>query len=80
MSFSSLDPELWKQASQDVNNAAGDVVAVRENPHLQGAVRAAGEDAVPRTRLHLRDAVADVAEDGLLGVFVAEGVHEAVAR
>lgn len=64
---------------QDVDQAAGDVVAVGEDPHLQGAVCSAGEDAVAGTRLHLHDAGTDVAEDGLLGVFDAKRVHEAVA-
>lgn len=64
---------------QDVNQAAGDIVAVGEDPHLQGAVCSAGEDAIPRPRLHLHHTGADVAEDGLLGMLAAEGVHEPVA-
>lgn len=64
---------------QHVHQAAGDVVAVGEDPHLQGAVSATGEDPVPGPSLHLHDAGADVAEDGLLGVLGAKRVHEAVA-
>lgn len=77
--FPHRTPREWKQALQGVDQAAGDVVAVGEHPHLQGAVRPAGEDAISGPRLHLHDAGADVAEDGLLGMLVAEGVHEAVA-
>lgn len=64
---------------QDVNQAAGDIVTVREDPHLQGAVCSAGEDAVIGLRLHLHDTGTDVAEDGLLGMLVAERVHEPMA-
>lgn len=63
-------------ALQDVDQAAGDVVAVGEDSHLQGSVSAAGEDAVSRTRLHLHHSGTDVAEDRLLGVFGAKRVHE----
>lgn len=77
--LSSLDPQKWKSALQDINQAAGDIVAVWEDPHLQGAVCPAGEDSVSGPRLHLHDAGADVAEDGLLGMLGAERVHEPVA-
>lgn len=75
----SLDRPEWKPALQDVHQAAGDVVAVGQHPHLQRAVRSAGEDAVAGPRFHLHDTVADVAEDGLLGMLRAERVHEPVA-
>lgn len=64
---------------QDVDQAAGDIVAVREDPHLQGAICSTGEDAVTGARFHLHDTGTDVAEDGLLGMFGAKRVHEAVA-
>lgn len=64
---------------QDVNQAAGDIVTVREDPHLQGAVCSAREDAIIGLGLHLHDPGADVAEDWLLGMLVAERVHEPVA-
>ncbi len=78
-SLSSLDPQKWDYSLQDVDQAAGDVVAVGEDPHLQSAVCSTGEDAVAGPRLHLHDAGTDVAEDGLLGVFSAERVHEPMA-
>lgn len=76
LSFFLFGPSEGAQALQDVNQAAGDVVAVRKNPHLQSAVCSAGEDAVVGLRLHLHDAGTNVAEDGLLGVLAAERVHE----
>lgn len=79
LSVSSLDPQTWNETLQDVDQAAGDVVAVREDPHLQGAVCSTGEDAVTWPCLHLHDTGADVAEDGLLGMLRAKRVHEPVA-
>lgn len=75
----SVDPVKWKQVLQDVNQAAGDVVPIGEDPHLQGAVRSTGEDAVIGMSLHLHHTGANVTEDGLLGVLSAERVHESVA-
>lgn len=77
----SLDPlgESGRGRLQDVDQTAGDAVAVGQHPHLQGAVGAAGEDSVAGSSLHLHDAGADVAEDGLLGVLGAEGMHEPVS-
>lgn len=60
---------------QDIEYTSRDVVAVREDSHLKGTVRTAGEDAVSWAGLHLHHSGADVAEDGLLGVLRAEGVH-----
>lgn len=65
---------------EDVEDAARGVVAIGENPHLQRSVSTAGEDTVPGTRLDLHYARTDVTEDGLLGVFSAERVHEPVTR
>lgn len=79
LSLSSLDTQNWNSALQDIDQAAGDIVAVREDPHLQGAVCSTGEDAVTGTRLYLHDACTDVAEDGLLGMLGAKRVHEPVA-
>lgn len=73
-------PRLRCSTLEDVEDAAGGVVAVRENPHLQRSVSTAGEDTVTGTRLDLHHAGADVTEDGLLGVLVAERVHEPVTR
>lgn len=64
---------------QNVNQAAGDIVTVGEDPHLQGAVCSTGKDAVIRLCLHLHDAGTDVAEDGLLGMLIAERVHKPMA-
>lgn len=63
---------------EDVEDAARRVVAVWENPHLQRSVSTAGEDPVPGTGLDLHHPGADVTEDGLLGVFIAERVHESM--
>lgn len=64
---------------QNVEDARGDVVAVGQNPHLEGSVGAAGEYAVAGAGLHLHDARSDVPEDGLLGMLCAKRVHEAMA-
>lgn len=74
--LSSLD----ERKLEDIHQAVGNVVAVRQDSHLQRPVGAAGKNAVAGAGLHLHDAGADVAEEGLLCVFNAEGVHETVAR
>lgn len=53
---------------------------VRQDAHLHGAVRSAGEDVIGRGRFDLHDARAEVAEERLSGVFVGEGVQEALRR
>lgn len=51
-----------------------DAAVVRQDSHLHGSVRPTGEDVIGRAGFDLHDACAEVAEDGLSGVFVAEGV------
>lgn len=79
LSLSSLDPQQCRQALQDIDQTARDTVTVREDPHLQGAVRTTGEDAVTRSCLHLHDASTNVAEDGLFSMLGAKRVHQPVA-
>lgn len=51
-----------------------DAAVVRQHSHLHGSVRPAGEDVIGQAGFDLHDARSKVAEDGLSGVFVAEGV------
>lgn len=65
---------------EDLENTGRNVVAVGEDPHLQGPVGSAGEDPVTRAGFDLHHPSADVSEYGLLSVLCAEGVHETVTR
>lgn len=51
-----------------------DGAVVRQDSHLHGSVRPTGEDVIGRAGFDLHDTHAEVAEDGLSGVFVGEGL------